>query len=178
MGKFKFTATQFKGLYLVEADVHNDNRGSFMEIYNQEAFRRAGISISFVQDNRSISRRGVLRGLHYQQNNPQAKLVRVVSGQIFDVAVDLRPDSGTYQQWYAVILSSENPIQIFIPAGFAHGFLVLSARAEVQYKCSAGYDPNDERGICWNDPRININWPLNAGEMPILSPKDTRWPWL
>ena len=170
MSNFKFTETKIKGLYLIDVKLYGDNRGYFMETYKEEDFTAAGLRYKFIQDNQSSSRRGVLRGLHFQKNYPQAKLVRVLSGEVFDVAVDLRKKSETYGQWVGVFLSDENHRQFMIPRGFAHGFLVVSDHAEFAYKCDEKYHPEDEGGILWNDPYINIKWP-KLSEI-ILSEKD------
>ena len=146
-----------------------------METYNYKDFCEAGIDVTFVQDNQSSSHYGVLRGLHFQIRYPQDKLVRVVAGEVFDVAVDLREGSETFGQWYGVVLSAENKKQFFIPKGFAHGFLVLSDSAEFTYKCSDFYHPNDEGGLIWNDPDIGVEWPIPEGMTLDLSEKDTRW---
>ena len=146
-----------------------------METYNYKDFCEAGIDVTFVQDNQSSSHYGVLRGLHFQIQCPQDKLVRVVAGEVFDVAVDLREGSETFGQWYGVVLSAENKKQFFIPKGFAHGFLVLSDSAEFTYKCSDFYHPNDEGGLIWNDPDIGVEWPIPEGMTLDLSEKDTRW---
>ena len=146
-----------------------------METYNYKDFCEAGIDVTFVQDNQSSSHYGVLRGLHFQIQYPQDKLVRVVAGEVFDVAVDLREGSETFGQWYGVVLSAENKKQFFIPKGFAHGFLVLSDSAEFTYKCSDFYHPNDEGGLIWNDPDIGVEWPIPEGMTLDLSEKDTRW---
>ena len=164
-----------EGLHVIEPTVFNDERGYFMETYNQNDFKEAGLNMVFVQDNQSSSRKGVLRGLHFQINYPQDKLVRVVSGEVFDVAVDLREGSPTYGQWYGVLLSAENKKQFFIPKGFAHGFLVLSEHAEFVYKCSDFYHPNDEGGLIWNDPDIGVEWPIPEGMELSFSDKDTKW---
>lgn len=174
MGKFKFIATKIKGVYVIEPTVFGDNRGYFMETYNGQDFRDAGLHYTFVQDNQSASVKGVLRGLHFQKTHPQAKLVRVLTGEVFDVAVDLRKDSVTYGQWVGEVLSGENKRQLMIPRGFAHGFLVLSDYAEFAYKCDDFYHPEDEGGIIWNDPDINIQWPLTEGLR--LSEKDLKLP--
>lgn len=178
VNNFTFHPTGMDGLILIEPAVFKDERGSFMEVWHSGHFARAGITAEFVQDNESFSKQGVLRGLHFQRQHPQAKLVRVVSGEIYDVAVDLRPESATFQKWYGAVLSRENRKQLFIPAGFAHGFLVLSETALVQYKCSALYDPADEMGICWDDPKLSIQWPLQRIRELVLSPKDAAWPYL
>lgn len=167
---FNFIKTEIEGVYIIEPKVFGDNRGYFMETYNKSDFEKAGLNYNFVQDNQSKSKRGVLRGLHFQVNHPQAKLVRVVSGEVFDVAVDLRKGSKTYGKWTGVILSEENKRQFMIPRGFAHGFVVLSDTAEFTYKCDEFYHPEDEGGIMWNDPAIDIKWPFD-GEV-LLSEKD------
>lgn len=164
MGQIKVTKTNIKDLVIIEPTVHGDNRGYFMETYNQNDMKEAGIDVEFVQDNQSMSIKGVLRGLHYQKEFPQAKLVRVIKGEVFDVAVDLRKDSETYGEWYGVNLSEENKKQFYVPAGFAHGFLVLSDEAEFCYKVTDFYHPGDEGGIAWNDPDLGIQWPNVKGE--------------
>ena len=165
-----------QGLYVIEPAVYGDTRGYFMETYNYNDFKDAGIDKVFVQDNQSASTKGVLRGLHYQINYPQDKLVRVVSGEVFDVAVDLREGSETYGKWFGVRLSAENKKQFFIPKNFAHGFLVLSESAEFCYKVTDFYHPDDEGGIMWNDPDIGIDWPLDelGGTEILLSDKDKK----
>ena len=181
-----------EGLCVITPTVHGDNRGYFMESYNQRDMQEAGIDITFVQDNQSMSVKGVLRGLHYQKNFPQSKLVRVIKGAVFDVAVDLREGSKTYGKWFGVELTEENKKQFLIPRGFAHGFLVLSDSAEFCYKCDDFYHANDEGGLAWNDPAIGITWPGVVGEYqgsasaegytlsdstPLnLSEKDQKWP--
>ena len=172
MGNFTFTETPLQDVYVIEPKVFGDCRGYFMETYQYEDFRAAGLPMTFVQDNQSKSKQGVLRGLHFQTQNPQGKLVRVVSGEVFDVAVDLRKESPTFGKWYGVILSAENKKQFYVPEGFAHGFLVLSEAAEFAYKCTAYYDPSGEGGILWNDPDLGIDWPIPAGMELILSDKD------
>ena len=153
-----------------------DERGYFMETYNQKDFEEAGLGMTFVQDNQSMSVKGVLRGLHFQKQYPQGKLVRVVRGKVFDVAVDLRKDSQTYGKWFGVELSAENKKQFYIPEGFAHGFLVLSEEAEFCYKCTDFYHPGDEGGIKWDDPDIGIKWPLEEGTELVISEKDQNGP--
>jgi len=176
MGKIKVTPCgDIEGLKVIEPTVFGDSRGYFMETYNYNDFREAGIDVTFVQDNQSSSRYGVLRGLHFQINYPQDKLVRVVAGEVYDVAVDLRPGSATYGKWFGVLLSAENKKQFFIPKGFAHGFLVLSDVAEFTYKCSDFYHPNDEGGIMYNDPDIAVEWPVGEEMELVLSDKDTKW---
>lgn len=175
MGQFKFTNTKIEGMFLVEPAVFEDNRGYFMETYNENDFKDAGYDLTFVQDNQSKSSKGVLRGLHLQVNYPQGKLVRVIKGEVFDVGVDLRKDSDTYGEWFGAILSDENKKQLFIPEGFAHGFLVLSDEAEFVYKCTEFYHGDDEGGIKWDDPDIGIDWPLDDIDEIILSDKDKEW---
>ena len=176
MGKFKITDCEgIEGLKVLEPTVFGDARGYFMETYNYNDFREAGIDVQFVQDNQSASHYGVLRGLHFQIAHPQDKVVRVIYGEVFDVAVDLRKDSGTFGKWFGVILSAENKKQFFIPKGFAHGFLVLSEKAEFTYKCSDFYHPDDEGGLLWSDPDIGIDWPIPDGMTVELSEKDARW---
>lgn len=177
-GNFTFTETSIEGVIIVDVKSYGDERGYFMETYKKPDFVAGGIDVDFVQDNQSSSTKGVLRGLHFQINHPQSKLVRVVSGEVFDVAVDLREGSPTYGKWEGVILSAENNRQFFIPRGFAHGFLVLSETVEFCYKCDDIYHPNDEGGIMWNDPAIGIEWPALQGDVEfdeakmILSEKD------
>jgi dTDP-4-dehydrorhamnose 3,5-epimerase len=175
MGKFNIIETSIKGVYTIEPKVFQDKRGYFMETYNYEEFKAAGLDMVFVQDNQSSSSKGVLRGLHFQKNYPQGKLVRVIKGEVFDVAVDLRKDSETYGKWVGAILSEENKRQFYITLGFAHGFLVLSETAEFCYKCTEFYHPEDEGGIAWNDPEIGIKWPIENISEIILSEKDQRW---
>lgn len=179
-----------EGLHLIIPAVHGDSRGYFMETYSQRDMNEAGIDIVFVQDNQSMSTKGVLRGLHFQKQYPQIKLVRVIKGEVFDVAVDLRSGSSTYGHWHGEVLSEENKKQFLIPRGFAHGFLVLSEIAEFCYKCDDFYHPNDEGGMAWNDPEIGIVWPRLIGEykgnagaegymvdgvLLNLSDKDQKW---
>lgn len=181
-GNFTFTDTSIEGVKIVDVNAYGDSRGYFMETYKQSDFVAGGIGCVFVQDNQSSSVRGVLRGLHFQIEHPQSKLVRVVSGKVFDVAVDLRKDSATYGKWEGVVLSAENKRQFFIPRGFAHGFLVLSDSAEFCYKCDDVYHPGDEGGLMWNDPKIGIEWPALDGDdlfdesQLVLSDKDRRHP--
>lgn len=180
-----------EGLCVITPAVHGDNRGYFMETYSRRDMEEAGANITFVQDNQSMSTKGVLRGLHFQKQYPQTKLVRAIKGSVFDVAVDLRTDSETYGKWYGIILSEENKKQFLIPKGFAHGFLVLTETAEFCYKCDDFYHPNDEGGLAWNDPEIGIEWPdvvgtykgtanaygyiLKDGTPLNLSDKDQKW---
>ena len=175
MGKITVTPCDIEGLYVIEPTVFKDERGYFVETYNQNDMKEAGLDMVFVQDNQSMSTRGVLRGLHFQKQSPQGKLVRVVRGKVFDVAVDLRSDSKTYGKWFGVELSAENMKQFYIPEGFAHGFLVLSDEAEFCYKCTDFYHPGDEGGLAWNDPEIGVEWPLEEGVDLIISEKDQKW---
>lgn len=191
MGQIKVTKCPIEGLYIIEPTVHGDSRGYFMETYNLREMEEAGLNMAFVQDNQSMSVKGVLRGLHFQKQFPQGKLVRVIKGRVFDVAVDLRADSPTYGQWFGQELSEENKRQFYISPGFAHGFLVLSETAEFCYKCTDYYHPGDEGGLAWNDPAIGIQWPELQGEYhgtasaqgyafsdgtPLkLSEKDQKW---
>ena len=170
MGIMEISKTDIEGLLIIKPKVFEDDRGYFFESWNKEAFETHGIKYKFLQDNQSLSHSGVLRGLHLQ-NPPyeQGKLVRVVHGEVYDVAVDLRHDSPTFGQWEAVILTEENKTQFWVPPGFAHGFLVLSDTADFEYKCTDYYDPSDEVSILWNDPDLNISWPITS---PILSDKD------
>ena len=192
MGNFTFEKCGgIEGLYLIHPKVFGDNRGYFMETYNYNAFKEAGLDMVFVQDNQSSSTKGVLRGLHYQKNHTQGKLVRVLSGEVFDVAVDIRRGSKTYGKWFGVTLTAEKKNMFYIPEGFAHGFLVLTDTAEFCYKCDDFYHPNDEGGLAWNDPAIGIEWPeltgtyngsasgegyaLSDGTKLNLSDKDQLW---
>lgn len=175
MGKITVTPCDIEGLYVIEPTVFKDERGYFVETYNQNDMKEAGLDMVFVQDNQSMSTRGVLRGLHFQKQFPQGKLVRVVRGKVFDVAVDLRSESKTYGKWFGVELSAENMKQFYIPEGFAHGFLVLSDEAEFCYKCTDFYHPGDEGGLAWNDPEIGVKWPLEEGVDLIISEKDQKW---
>lgn len=167
-----------KGLCVIEPAVHGDSRGYFMETYNQRDLEEAGLDMVFVQDNQSMSTRGVLRGLHLQKKHPQGKLVRVIQGQVFDVAVDMRPKSDTLGKWYGIELSEENNKQFYIPEGFAHGFYVVSDVAKFCYKVTDFWHQNDEIGIMWNDPMIGIKWPIPDGTNIILSEKDKHYPLL
>lgn len=169
----KLTVTPIKDLVVIEPKVFGDERGYFYEAYNKNTFHELGLDYDFVQDNQSFSRKGVLRGLHFQKEFPQAKLVRVIEGEVFDVAVDLRKDSPTFGKWYGVTLSGENKKMFMIPRGFAHGFLVLSETAVFSYKCDDFYHPNDEGGIIYNDPDIGIEWPEVDCEL-VLSEKDKK----
>ncbi|MEG2938735.1 MAG: dTDP-4-dehydrorhamnose 3,5-epimerase, partial [Oscillospiraceae bacterium] len=166
MGKFKFIETGLEGMFIVEPTVFGDDRGYFMETYNEAEFRENGFNLTFVQDNQSKSRKGVLRGLHMQVNTPQGKLVRVISGEVFDVGVDMRNGSPTIGKWFGAVLSAENKKQFFVPEGFAHGFLVLSETAEFVYKCTRLYDPSDELGIKYDDAVVAVEWPIT--DMQLL----------
>ncbi|MCI7478702.1 MAG: dTDP-4-dehydrorhamnose 3,5-epimerase [Selenomonadales bacterium] len=191
MGQIKIVKAPIEGLYVIEPAVHGDSRGYFSETYNQRDMQEAGLNMVFVQDNESMSTKGVLRGLHFQKEFPQGKLVRVIKGAVFDVAVDLRADSPTYGKWYGIELTEENHKQFYISEGFAHGFLVLSDEAKFCYKVTDFYHPGDEGGLAWNDPEIGIEWPQLVGEYkgspsgegytlsdgtPLnLSDKDQKW---
>ncbi|MCR5202412.1 MAG: dTDP-4-dehydrorhamnose 3,5-epimerase [Lachnospiraceae bacterium] len=177
MGNFDIKKVEeIEGLYTIEPKVFGDNRGYFMETYNYNDFKEAGITAEFVQDNQSSSTKGVLRGLHYQKEHTQGKLVRVLSGEVFDVAVDIRKGSKTYGKWFGVVLSAEKKNMFYIPEGFAHGFVVLSETAEFAYKCTDFYDPSSEAGIKWDDPTIGIDWPIPEGMVPNTSEKDNKHP--
>lgn len=192
MGQITVTKCPIEGLYIIEPAIHGDDRGYFMETYNLRDMQEQGLNMVFVQDNQSMSRKGVLRGLHFQKEYPQGKLVRVIQGRVFDVAVDLRANSPTFGKWYGVELTAENKKQFYISEGFAHGFLVLSDTAEFCYKCTDFYRPGDEGGLAWNDPAIGIQWPDVVGTYPgnasaegytltdgtplRLSEKDHNWP--
>ena len=169
----KVSKSPIDGLIIIEPKVFRDSRGLFYEVYSESRYKEHGVSARFVQDNHSVSEKGVLRGLHYQVNPGQDKLVRVVRGEVFDVAVDIRKGSSTYGKWWGLSLSEANNLQLYIPIGFAHGFCVLSDSAEVLYKCSDYYSPQNERGIIWNDPDLAIDWPV---ENPTLSEKDIEYP--
>jgi dTDP-4-dehydrorhamnose 3,5-epimerase len=166
--------TGIQGLVILEPKVFGDDRGFFMETWQARDFEAAGLPSHFVQDNHSRSRQGILRGLHIQQQHTQGKLVRVINGEVFDVAVDLRKDSPTYGQWYGVTLSAENKRMFWVPEGFAHGFYVTSEVADFVYKCTDYYAPEHDLSIAWNDPALGIDWPLVNGEAPQLSPKDEK----
>ena len=170
----QFTNTDLSDVILIQPRIFDDARGFFLESYQKERFSAAGIHADFVQDNHSASTKGVLRGLHYQTRQPQGKLVRVVVGEVFDVAVDLRRSSSTFGRWVGVTLSSEKKNQLWIPPGFAHGFYVTSEKAEILYKATDYYAPQWERSLLWNDPTLGIDWPLTHGESPILSEKDMK----
>lgn len=182
MGQIKVEKTGIEGLYIIEPSLHGDSRGYFMETYNYNDMKEHGLGMVFVQDNQSKSTKGVLRGLHYQIKHPQGKLVRVIKGRVYDVAVDIRPSSPTYGKWYGIELTEDNRKEFYISPGFAHGFLVLSDEAEFVYKCTDFYHPEDEGGIAWNDPSLSIEWPgLENGVMedgtPLnLSEKDKSHP--
>ncbi len=175
MGKITVETCEIEGLKVITPQVFGDARGYFMETYQYEDFKEAGIREVFVQDNQSASRRGVLRGLHFQKQFPQDKLVRVIKGEVYDVVVDLREGSPTFGKWFGVLLSEENKKQLFIPKNFAHGFLVLSGYAEFCYKCSDYYHPGDEGGIRYDDPDIGIRWPIAEDMDLLLSEKDRHW---
>ena len=172
MSNFNFIETKIKDLYIIEPKVFGDNRGYFMESYNKKAFEEAGLTMEFVQDNESRSKRGVLRGMHFQTKHTQGKLVRVTEGEVYDVAVDLRKGSPTFGMWEGVLLTSENKRQFYVPEGFAHGFLVLSDVATFNYKCTDFYAPEYDSGLLWNDPDVAIEWPLVGIEEILLSEKD------
>lgn len=176
MGNFNFIKTEIDGVLIVEPTLYGDHRGYFMETYKESDFKEAGINCTFLQDNQSKSRKGVLRGLHFQKTYPQAKLVRVIKGEVYDVAVDLREGSPTFGKYVGVVLSEENKRQFFIPRGFAHGFLVLSDEAEFVYKCDNLYHPEDEGGLLYSDESIGIDWPIKEGL--LLSDKDRVYPTL
>lgn len=171
---FEFSETFIEGLFVIHTSVYTDSRGYFKELYNENEFAKHIPNIIFVQDNLSKSTKGVLRGMHLQINHPQAKLISVLEGEVFDVAVDMRKDSKTYLKWYGIRLSQKNGLQLFIPEGFAHGFLVLSDEVLFSYKCSDFYYPNDESGIAWDDPKIGIDWPI-CNQGIILSEKDSKY---
>ena len=174
MGKIKVTPCDIDGLYVIEPKVFGDERGYFVETYNKQEFAANGLDMEFVQDNQSKSKKGVLRGLHFQKQHPQGKLVRVLSGEVFDVAVDIRKGSDTYGKWFGVVLSEENMKQFYVPEGFAHGYYVLSDTAVFFFFFTDFYHPEDEGGILWNDPEIGIQWPVEDGVEVVLSEKDQR----
>ncbi len=176
MGNFRFEKGPMEGLYVVVPKCFPDTRGSFMETYQWQSFSDAGLNMSFVQDNESYSRQGTLRGLHYQGRHPQGKLVRVAEGEVYDAVVDIRSGSMTFGNWYGLILSEENRLQLYIPPGFAHGFLVLSSFARFLYKCTDYYDPGDQQGIFWKDTDIDIAWPIEKIDEIYLSDKDKGLP--
>ena len=178
MSKFTFEPLAVPDLIVVKPTVHGDARGFFLETYRADEFVAAGITNTFVQNNHSHSTQSVLRGLHFQKTHPQAKLIHCVAGGIFDVGVDLRRGSLTYGRWAGVELSSDNHWSLFIPKGFAHGFLVLSPEVDVEYQCDEYYHPEDEGGLLWNDPTVSIAWPISVGSVPLLSGKDQQWPTL
>lgn len=194
MGQIKIKTCPIEGIYVLEPTVHRDSRGYFMETFSKRDMEEAGLSAKFVQENQSGSKKGVIRGLHFQKQQPQGKIIRVAYGKIYDVAVDLRKGSVTFGQWHGMELSSENKKQLYIPEGFAHGFLVLSDYAEVCYQCTGFYVPGDEGGLAWNDPELGILWPQVSGiydgtpscvrycmedGTPIcMSEKDQQWPGL
>lgn len=175
MGYIEVTECEIEGVKIIEPKVYGDDRGYFMETYQYDTYAKAGITCQFVQDNCALSQKGVLRGLHFQKNHAQDKLISVMSGEVYDVAVDLRVDSETYGKWIGVYLSDENKKQFFVPRGFAHGYLVLSESALLIYKCSNYYYPEEEDGIIWNDPDIGIEWPISEGMELIFSEKDQKW---
>lgn len=177
MGKFQIEKCKdIEGLYLIQPTVFGDSRGYFLETYNYNDFKELGLDMVFVQDNQSSSTKGVLRGLHYQKEHTQGKLVRVISGEVYDVVVDIRKNSKTYGQWFGTTLSAEKKNMMYVPEGFAHGFYVLSDTAEFLYKCTDFYDPSSEAGIMWNDENIHIDWPIPDGETPLISDKDKKHP--
>ena len=175
MGKIKVTRCEIEGLCVIEPTVFRDERGYFVETYNYNDFSAEGLDMKFVQDNQSMSVKGVLRGLHFQKQFPQGKLVRAIRGSVFDVAVDLREGSKTFGKWFGVELTAENKKMFYIPEGFAHGFLVLSDEAEFAYKVTDFYHPGDEGGLAYNDPQIGVEWPIEEGMQLILSEKDQKW---
>ncbi|WP_297521079.1 dTDP-4-dehydrorhamnose 3,5-epimerase [uncultured Clostridium sp.] len=174
MSNFNFIETKIKDLYIIEPKVFGDERGYFMESYNESSFNEAGLTMKFVQDNESKSKKGVLRGLHFQTKHTQGKLVRVTEGEVFDVAVDLRNGSPTYGMWEGIVLTAQNKKQFYVPEGFAHGFLVLSEYATFNYKCTDFYAPEYDSGLIWNDSDVNIEWPLDGIEEILLSEKDKK----
>ena len=177
MSKFKFTPTGIEGMTVIEPTVFGDQRGYFMETYQRDEFAAAELPVEYVQENQSKSVKGVLRGLHFQRRSPQGKLVGAISGEVYDVGVDLRKGSATFGKHFGIILSAENKLQLYVPEGLAHGFLVLSDTAEFRYKCTRLYDPADEGGLLWNDPELGIDWPLHGIDVS-LSEKDRTLPLL
>ncbi len=175
MGQIKVTRCEIEGLCVIEPTVHRDERGYFVETYNENDMKAEGLALRFVQDNQSMSQKGVLRGLHFQKQYPQGKLVRALRGAVFDVAVDLRAGSATYGKWFGVVLSEENMKQFYIPEGFAHGFYVMSDTAVFAYKCTDFYHPGDEGGLLYSDPEIGIEWPIDPEAPLIISEKDQKW---
>ena len=173
VGNFTFIATKIPELIVIEPKVYGDSRGFFLETYHKESFAEGGIEADFVQDNHSRSTKGVLRGMHFQVKNPQGKLVRVISGEVYDVAVDMRKNSTTFRQWYGLVLSEGNKKMMYVPEGFAHGFFVLSDYAEFTYKCTRFYDRSDESGFRYDDKTVDISWPLE-GIVPLVSDKDLQ----
>ncbi len=179
MGKFLIEKCQdIEGLYAITPKVFGDERGYFLETYHFEEFKEEGLDMVFVQDNQSMSKKGVLRGLHFQKSFPQGKLVRVISGEVYDVAVDLRKDSKTFGKWHGIVLSGEKKNMFYVPEGFAHGFLVMSETAEFTYKCTNYYHPEDEGGIAWDDETLAITWPIMENMEVVLSEKDKKHPTL
>jgi dTDP-4-dehydrorhamnose 3,5-epimerase len=168
----KVTKTKLQGVVIIEPDVYQDERGFFLQTYQETDYLKAGVTEKFVQDNHSRSTRGVLRGLHFQTKKPQGKLVRVTHGAVYDVAVDINPESPTFTEWVGIELNEDNHLQLYIPPGYAHGFAVLSESADFLYKCTDYFDPGNEIGIAWNDPDIAIDWPIGS---PIVSEKDSKW---
>jgi len=175
VAEFKFQKTDLEDVYVIEPEVFGDQRGFFMETYNKEEFKKHGISVDFVQDNHSKSKKGVLRGLHFQKKYPQGKLVRVIKGRVYDVAVDLRKSSKTFGKWFGIELSAENKKMFWVPGGFAHGFVTLEDDTEFVYKCDQFYHPEDEGGLIWNDPELKIDWLIKN---PTLLEKDQELPTL
>lgn len=175
MHKFKKENTKIDGLYIIEPNVHFDERGYFFEEYNRDEFLKLGLNMEFVQQNESLSKKNVLRGLHVQKKHPQGKLVRVLTGEIYDVVVDLRENSQTFGGWFGTILSSENFKQLYIPEGFAHGFFVKSEVAKISFKVSDYWHPDNEIGIMWNDANLNIDWKLPKNVIPIITEKDSKY---
>jgi dTDP-4-dehydrorhamnose 3,5-epimerase len=176
MSKFKIIETPIEDLLIIETKIFKDDRGFFLESYNLRDFEEIGLDLKFVQDNLSRSKKGVLRGLHFQLRHPQGKLVRIISGRVYDVAVDLRVNSPTFGRWFGIELTGENGLAFYIPEGFAHGFLTLEDNTYFFYKCTEFYYPDDDLGVIWNDPEINISWPLEGIKELIISDKDKRLP--